>query len=259
MILRGNFSSEILHGNTGISVLIPDKCEGPFRLVYLLHGLHGDHNTWLDNTMLPIFAKKYNVVFVMPQVNRSFYANLKYGRRYFDYISEELPRVTRNNFNVSAKREDTAIMGCSMGGYGALWFAISFPDQYGFCGAISPACLDVKKVLDALRKDYEKYINTGLEAKEILTDLYAIYGEGLEYRADYDVAHLVKNFPADKPMPKIYATCGIEDDLRNENLIFKDEMKNTTFDFTYEEWPGGHDWVFFNEALRKTLEVWLGS
>ncbi|GHT58217.1 hypothetical protein FACS1894109_12080 [Spirochaetia bacterium] len=27
-------------------------------------------------------------------------------------------------------------------------------------------------------------------------------------------------------------------------------------DFTYEEWPGIHDWYFFNDALKKALEMW---
>ena len=59
-----------------------------------------------------------------------------------------------------------------------------------------------------------------------------------------------------KPRPKIFASCGTEDDLRKENLNFAVEMKNTEFDFTYEEWSGGHEWYFFNEALKKTLEFW---
>jgi putative tributyrin esterase len=32
-------------------------------------------------------------------------------------------------------------------------------------------------------------------------------------------------------------------------------MKNLDFDFTYEEWPGSHDWYFFNEALKKALNL----
>ena len=55
------------------------------------------------------------------------------------------------------------------------------------------------------------------------------------------------------------ATCGTEDDLRKDNLAFKDEMQKTAFDFTYEEWKGGHDWYFFDEALKKTIEVWNNS
>ena len=259
MILRGDFYSEILHINTNIQVLIPDRVDGPqrgFRIVYLLHGLHGNQGTWLDNTMLPVHAKKYNAVFVMPEAGRSFYTNQKYGRKYFDYVGVELPQVCRRIFNISAKREDTAIMGCSMGGYGALWFALSKPDLYGFCGTIAPACLNMKEILESLRNDPGPYLKTGPEAEEIYTDLRSIYGDGLEYRPDYDVNVLAKNFPAAKPKPVIYMTCGTEDDLRKENLVFKDEMGNTDFDFTYEEWAGGHEWYFFNEALKKTLEFW---
>ena len=259
MILRGNFHSEVLHMSTNIQILIPDKGGGPFRVVYLLHGLHGDQGTWLDNTMLPYFAAKYNAIFVMPEAGRSFYANLKYGRKYFDFIRDELPGKCRGIFNISAKREDTAVMGCSMGGYGALRLAFTRPEQFGFCGAISPACLYFKPMLDALRADSGPWLQTGPEAEEILNDLFCIYGDGLEYRKDYDIPELAKEFPAIMPRPKMYVTCGTEDDLRKENLNFRDEMKNSAFDYTYEEWAGVHDWYFFNDALKKTLDFWYQS
>jgi len=262
MILRGDLFSEILRTTANIQVLIPDRAgapraEGPFRIVYLLHGLHGNQGTWLDNTMLPVYAKKYNAIFVMPEVGRSFYTNQKYGRKYYDYIAVELPQICRRNFNISAKREDTAIMGCSMGGYGALWFSLSKPEQYGFCGSIAPACLNTKEILDVLRKDPGPFLKNFPEADEIYTDLRSIYGDGLEYHPEYDVKVLAKNFPSDKPKPVIYMACGTEDDLRKENLVFKDQMVKTNFDYTYEEWSGGHEWYFFNEALKKTLEFWL--
>jgi S-formylglutathione hydrolase FrmB len=259
MLLRGNFSSAALSMSTNIQALIPDRCDGPFRVVYLLHGLHGDQGTWLDYTMLPYYAKKYNAVFVMPEAGRSFYLNQKYGRDYYDFVSEELPQVCRKVFNISAKREETAVMGCSMGGYGALKLAFSRPERLGFCGAIAPACLYFRPMLDGLRKDADSYLKTGPEAAEILKDLRALYGDGLEYNPDYDIPHLLKNFPADAPKPKIYMSCGTEDDLRKENLTFRDEMKTHDFDFTYEEWSGDHDWYFFNESLKKTIEFWYGG
>nr|AGS51721.1 acetyl esterase [uncultured bacterium contig00037] len=256
MILRGDFLSEILHVTTNIQMLIPEQGREPFRVVYLLHGLHGDQGTWIDNTQLALYAKQYNAVFVMPEAPRSFYANLKYGRKYYDYISGELPVMCKKIFNVSGRREDTAVMGCSMGAYGSLRLALSKPDQYGFCGSISAACLYFRHILDSLRDDPDSYLKTGPEAEETLTDLYAIYGDALEYRDDYDILELVKNFGADRPKPKIFAVCGTEDSLRNDNLKFRDEMKNTGFDFTYEEWQGDHEWYFFNEALKKTIEFW---
>ena len=256
MILRGNFPSTALHMSTNIQVLIPEQSKAPFRVVYLLHGLHGDQGTWLDNSMLPVYAKEYNAVFIMPEVGRSFYLNLKYGRRYFDYVSEELPEICRKVFNISSDREDTAAMGCSMGGYGSLRLALVKPDQFGFCGAISSACLYIKPILDGMRKDPEPYLKTGQEAHEIQTDLKRTYGDGLEYRRDYDISELVKDYPAGKIKPKIYVTCGTEDNLRKENQNFAEQVKGTGFDFTYEEWAGGHDWYFFNTALKKSLDLW---
>jgi S-formylglutathione hydrolase FrmB len=258
MILRGDFNSETLRMSTNIQALIPEAAESPYRIVYLLHGLHGDQGTWLDNTMLPVYARKYNAVFVMPEAGRSFYANQKYGHRYFDFVSDELPEVCRKIFNISAEQKDTAVMGCSMGGYGALRLALSRPGRFGFCGAISPACLYFKPMLESLRTDPGPWLQTGPEAARILLDLYAIYGDALEYQPEYDIVELVKNFPADQPKPKIYVTCGTEDDLRKENLRFKKDMQDTGFDFTYEEWAGDHDWYFFNEALQKTLAFWYG-
>ena len=237
-------------------MLIPDWANRPFRIVYLLHGLHGNSATWLDKSMLSEYAKNDNTVFIMPEAGRSFYTNQKYGRRYFDFFNEELPCKCQKIFSISAKREDTAVMGYSMGGYGALRLSLSNPESFGFCGAISPACLYFKPILDKLREDPSPYLKTGPEANEVFKDLRCIYGDGLEYREDYDVVKLAKNFPADKPKPKFYVTCGTEDDLRKENLEFTKMMAGTDFDYTYEEWPGGHEWIFFNEALRKTLEVW---
>jgi len=256
MILRGNYTSEILRSATNIQVFIPEKSAAPFRIVYLLHGLHGNHGSWGDNSMLVHYGKKYNVIFVMPDVGRSFYCDLEHGRKYFSLIADELPQICGKIFNISAKLEDTAVIGYSMGGFGALRLALSRPEQYSFCGAISPACLYFKPLLDTLRENPEPYLKTGAEAQEIYKDQLAIYGEGLKYKPEYDVLELVKNFPNDKPKPKMYVTCGTEDGLLKENHKFREEMKNTNFDYTYEEWTGGHDWEFFNDALRKTLEFW---
>ena len=93
----------------------------------------------------------------------------------------------------------------------------------------------------------------------MLIDLLATYGDGLEYRSDYDIVELVRNFPSAMPKPGIYVSCGTEDSLRKENLLFRDEMKKTDFDFTYEEWAGDHDWYFFNDALKKTLDFWYSA
>ena len=150
-------------------------------------------------------------------------------------------------------------MGCSMGGYGALKLALSMPDRFGFCGAISSACIYFKPILESLRTDAASYMKTGAEAVEVVKDMRAIFGDDLKYQPEGDIMELVKNFPANMPRPKIYAACGTEDNLHKENLKFREEMQKTAFDFTFGEWQGCHDWYFFSDALKKALELWYNG
>jgi S-formylglutathione hydrolase FrmB len=259
MILRGNVYSEVLHLYTGINVLAPDQHqeEGAYRVCYLFHGLHNDQNSWIDSTLLNIFAKDYNVLFVMPGVGRSFYADMKHGYNYFTYVSEELPVISKKIFNISAKREDTAVIGCSMGGYGALKCALTKPDQYGFCGAISPACLFIDEHLNGLRKNTDLWLKTGgPEAEAILRDFQAVFGEELAYTEGDEIIKLARKIASRTIQPKIYAACGTEDNLRKENSRFKEQIEKLNLDYIYEEWAGAHDWQFFNDALKKSLQIW---
>jgi S-formylglutathione hydrolase FrmB len=260
MLLRGNFYSDVLRLYTGITVFVPDhyQDEDPYKVCYLLHGLHNDQNAWVDSTMLQVFARDYRTLFVLPAVGRSFYADMKHGYKYFTYVSEELPHITRKLFNISARREDTALIGCSMGGYGALKAALSKPGQYGFCGAISSACLFINEHLEELRKNAGQWLRTGgPEAQAILTDFQAAFGEELACADSDEILKLAEKAAARTVRPRIYAACGTEDNLQKENLRFKEHIEKFNLDYTYEAWTGAHDWYFFNDALKKALEAWL--
>lgn len=257
MLLRGDFSSDLLRTKINMQFIVPEHFDAPYRVVYLLHGLHGNQGSWTDNSMLPLYSKKYNAVFVMPEAGRSFYFDLKYGRKYFTFISDELPKIVKNTFNISSQREDTAVIGYSMGGNGALKLALSKPEQYGFCGAISAACIYFGPVLDNVRKNIDSFkFGDAIESEETLKDIKNYFSVNLEYDLNTDIPNLSKIFSYDKTKLKIYSACGIEDSLRKENLKLNEDMKNAGFDFTYEEWQGNHEWDFFNEALKKTLAFW---
>jgi S-formylglutathione hydrolase FrmB len=260
MLLRGNFYSDVLRLYTGIAIFVPDhyQDEGPYKVCYLFHGLHNDQNAWVDSTMLQVFARDYRTLFVLPAVGRSFYTDMKHGYKYFAYVSEELPHIVSKVFNISSRREDTAVIGCSMGGYGALKAALSKPGQYGFCGAISSACLFINEHLEGLRKNADYWLKTGgPEAQAILTDFQAAFGEDLAYADSDEILKLAEKTAARTVRPRIYAACGTEDNLQKENLRFKTHIEKLNLDYTYEEWAGAHDWHFFNDALKKALEAWL--
>jgi S-formylglutathione hydrolase FrmB len=248
----------MLRAHTGLNVLIPGKVdERPCRVCYLLHGLHGNQDTWLDNTMLPVFSKDHNTVFVMPEAGRSFYRDMRYGARYFSYISEELPDICRRTFNISADRRDTAVIGCSMGGYGSLLAALSRPDRFGFCGAMSTPFLFAGELLGFIRSRSVEWIRQQDPEKVALwEDLKCIFGEGLESGPGDDPSEMIKRTAENPEKPVIYCACGEGDEFYEENLRFSGEAKNRGFDLTWEGWPGVHDWVFFNEALIRALGNW---
>jgi S-formylglutathione hydrolase FrmB len=225
-------------------------------VIYLFHGLRGHHGSWLDNSMLPVFAKDYNAVFIMPDAEKSFYTDMKYGGKFFTWVGKELPALCKKVFHISAKRVDTALIGWSLGGYGALKCALSYPGRYGFCGAISSSPLYLKKIVGALRSRGGEWAREDPANAALLLDLYAALGEDLPYNPANDVSELAKRASRAAHRPAIYSACGRSDALYAENLRFRDDMKKLKFDFTFEEWDGGHDWEFFNKALRRALEKW---
>ncbi|MGE0076459.1 MAG: alpha/beta hydrolase [Bacteroidales bacterium] len=255
MILRGNFFSQKLEMETSITILAPDIFTNqPHKIVYLLHGLCGRSGDWIDYTMLPNYAKEYRVIFVMPEVARSFYSDMKYGLNYFSYITEEVPLMCSSILNISTKREDTAIIGASMGGYGALKCALSKPELYSFCGAFSSPCLHIKEDLnysDGASKFKELY------GEQLFKDFCAIYGENIEWNPQSDVIELAKNTQDKTDKPRIYLTCGTEDYLYNDNKKFNNTLNNLGYNPVFEEWQGNHNWIFFDESLKRALKHYL--
>src|SRR4051794_31374605 len=149
-LLRCDFFSEVLDVGTSMTVLLPQAGEGQvgvtgarpdpaagFPVLYLLHGLSDDATGWLRYSSIERYAEEVGLAVVMPQVQRSFYADEVHGERYWTFLSEELPGIVGSFFNVSPRREDTFVAGLSMGGYGALKWALRQPHRVA--AAASPS------------------------------------------------------------------------------------------------------------------------
>ncbi|MDR0557997.1 MAG: acetylesterase [Treponema sp.] len=195
MILQGSIFSETLNMSVGLSVFFPEKLQkcNACRTVYLLHGLHGDNRTWLYNSMLAAIAKNADSVFIMPEVWEELLCRYEARGPLFHLCKRGASRNLQKKFNVSTKQEDAAVMGCSMGGYGALKLALSKPERYGFCGAISPRCLFLNELLVNLRKKWERYSQTGHEAEPIIRDFKAIFGDDFQYDNGDIILEFAKN------------------------------------------------------------------
>lgn len=242
-LFHGTVYSKNLDMRTGLSVFLPREFdpEPPQGIITLLHGLSDRCSNWSENTMLPVFAEEHNVAVLMPEVQRSFYSDMAYGPGYFSYVNEELPQLAKKLFGLEYGREQTAVMGLSMGGYGALKCALTSPQRYGICCAFSSAW-DVGQ----MRKEK---VGTHFEK-----ELRAILGDGMALPEGCDIQALLNRCAVGKERPRFYLTCGKQDSLYPMNLRLKGQVEALGYDSAYEEWEGAHDWYFWNESLRRALQ-----
>ena len=96
-----NFRPESLGAGTPVNIYLPDEIVDDMPVLYLLHGMHGDHNSWVNGSAIGRYARARGLAVIMPSVGNSFYANQKHGCRYFDYVAHELPEYIgkRNVFH----------------------------------------------------------------------------------------------------------------------------------------------------------------
>ena len=136
--LRCEIASEALRMATAVDVILPDQGElSRIKTLYLLHGLTDDCTGWTRYTAVERYARERGIAVVLPEVQRSFYTDMVYGLSYFTYVSEELPAVCRRMFGLGAAREQNYIFGLSMGGYGAMKCALTYPERYAGAASFS--------------------------------------------------------------------------------------------------------------------------
>lgn len=77
----------------------------------------------------------------MPEGSSSYYTNAvdPPQDRYEDYIVNDLILDVERRFPVAPGRSNRAIVGISMGGFGAVKLALRHPDLFSFVGGISSA------------------------------------------------------------------------------------------------------------------------
>ncbi len=262
MILRGSVYSKVLEMDTGITVLTPPdyRTKRPPKVAYILHGLHGNNGNWPDYTRLPFYAREYPAVCVMPEVNRSFYTDMQYGQDFFSYVADELPDICRSVFNISSSPADTAIIGGSMGGYGALKCALSRPGRYGHCAALSSACLFLRSALGGLAAPGGTEQAKKIHSVQLIRDFQAIFGPDFAWNRRDDLLELAAGMaPEARKALRLYIACGQDDNLLQENVAFRNAMAELGFDLVYEDWPGRHDWGYFDQAIERALRFCFGD
>jgi putative tributyrin esterase len=249
-LVRCDFFSEVLEMGTSMTVLLPRTGEAQigvaagstardegFPLLYLLHGLSDDSSAWLRYTSIERYAAPLGLAVVMPEVQRSFYADEAHGGRYWTFLSEELPSVVESFFRVSRRRENTFVAGLSMGGYGALKWALRQPERFSAAASLSGA-VD----LVALQREGDR------------AELFERVFDGSVGRGD-DLFALLAAADVDT-LPSMYVGCGTEDHLFDGNVRWVDAATAEGVDVHVDLRPGDHEWGLWDATIQDVL-AWL--
>lgn len=241
--LHCDFTSESLGMVTAINAVLPEQGDlGEARVIYLLHGLQDNCSGWSRYTAVERYAREKNAVLIMPEVQRSFYADMAWGPNYFTYVLEELPRVCRRMFGLSSRRELNYIMGLSMGGYGALKCALTAPERYAGCAAFS-AVADLPLWAESCEPQMKK-------------ELRAIFGPERTVPESCDLFALARKADPETA-PRIRTYCGEQDALLEPNQRFADLLRDLGFHSEFRHWEGGHEWPFWDRAVEQAINALL--
>jgi S-formylglutathione hydrolase FrmB len=220
------------------------------KTLILLHGLSDNYSVWLNRTSILRYAEDYDIAVLMPEVQRSFYQDMKYGPAYFTYITDELPQLAAELFNISIAPQDLMIAGLSMGGYGALCAALIHPERFYGVGCFSSA-FDLRLIVEddefAIRKELRGWNN----------DRKGIFGDPPRCPPSRDLFDLALKTAEKTKKPRIFMTCGTEDFLYQSNISMRDLLSANSYDLCYEEWPGIHEWGFWDLSIQKMLNHFL--
>ena len=245
------FLSEVLGRQTSIDVIIPQRRTNgeigiannakteKYKTLVLLHGLSDNSRIWLRRTSIDRYATEKGIAVIMPSGDRSFYANMRHGDRFSDFIGKEVLAVAREYLPLSEKREDTFIAGNSMGGYGAMKTALKFPETFVAAAGLSSVA-DVDKFMKERTPELGKVIFGDVEKVPDSEDLFA----------------LTTANESNPLRPKLYMIEGTGDFMLEENRRLQAHIKMLDYDFTYEEYEGIHDWWFWDTYIQKVLN-WM--
>jgi len=261
-LLRCDIFSDVLGLSTSLTVILPQATStqigmtGSTRdsdppVLYLLHGLSDDDTIWLRRTSIERYVAPLGVAVVMPQVHRSFYTDEVYGNRYWSFLSEELPDLVHGFFRLSRRREDTFVAGLSMGGYGAMKWALRYPERFAAVASLSGVMDIASRQQDPAVQDDPGRDDPGPDNQM----MRRIFGDRPAGGTDDDLLALLDGLdPA--AAPAMYVCCGTEDVLYTDNRRFVAAATGRDLPLVSNFGPGEHDWAYWDARIQDVLG-WL--
>ena len=247
-----HWRSEVLAKQTTMQVILPSVGRPPYAAFYLLHGLGDDSTIWLRRTRVEMYARALPLIVVMPDGYRGFYTDQAEGPAYGRHFGLEIPEFVERTFPARPARGARAIGGLSMGGYGALRVALRYPER--FCSANSHSGAVMRFNLELGPKAARTDPVFRRHPPAFFAEMRRIFGRR-PLGTRHDLLALARRARRrHRQLPAILLDCGTEDTLLEYNRGLHRDLAAARVPHVYREFPGGHDWDYWDAHVREALE-----
>ncbi|WP_314067839.1 alpha/beta hydrolase family protein [uncultured Vagococcus sp.] len=256
-LMEVSYFSNVLGLTMTMNVIIPQQTSSQIGMVgasdyesyptlYLLHGMSDDHSIWMRRTAIERYVSELGIAVVMPTTHLGWYTDTAYGLKYWQHISEELPKICREFFpRMSNKREETFVAGLSMGGYGAFKLGLGKSETFGAAASLSGA-LDIATAFVPGEMGEETPFWSG-----VFGSLEGVKG------SDNDLLHLSSELiKRNRSVPRLFMWCGEQDFLYEQNQRALKHLEELGLEVTASFTEGDHSWVHWDEQIQVVLK-WL--
>jgi S-formylglutathione hydrolase FrmB len=233
-----NYFSGSLRKASSFNIVFPEdsRTRRPWSVFYLLHGLSDDHTIWMRRTSIERYVGGLPLAVVMPDGGRGWYSNAVEGYAYEDDLIKDVIGLIERTFPVKAERSGRAIGGLSMGGYGAVKLGVKHPHLFASVNSHSGA-------LGALRSPKRD--------QDLNPEFERVFGKTPQNGPEDPFALVSKTDHG--LMPALRIDCGTEDFLLDQNREFHRHLKALRVSHEYEEFPGGHDWAYWDKHVQEAV------
>ncbi len=189
-------------------------------------------------------------IYIMPSAYNSYYIN-NYNNsiRYMDFFTRELIPAIDSIYQTIENKENRALLGLSMGGFGSIILGLKHPDMFGSIISLS-AAVRTDSIFKTLPQEkynayFGKVFGPDLLPNDRITDHwkanspYYITDSALLGKAKY------QNW---------YIDCGLDDFLYPANEAFHHWLFENNIPHEYHTRPGVHNWAYWSQSTVNGLK-----
>lgn len=234
--------SEHLKGRADICVFVPPGIDPDktYPAVILLHGVYGSAWIWSHKTGVHLQVSDMiqkgelpPMIIAMPSDGLwgDGSAYLQHNNKDFErWIAEDVPEVLEQYVEGVKTTSPYFISGLSMGGFGSLRIGVKYWNKFkAVSGHSSITNLDQMKLF--AEEELENYRQPD--------------------KADEDIFETIIRHR--EHLPPIYFDCGESDQLIDYNRELHNKLKEANIRHIYKEYPGGHEWPYWEKYIKESL------